>query len=473
VDSNYKNNIEGNTVHSNITDTSDLPPSRAKDDRSHTVSTHSVDDKPRLSIESHRHDRKYEKSVQQNSSTQSAKSNDILYQERQYSQVDSNYKNNIEGNTVHSNITDTSDLPPSRAKDDRSHTVSTHSVDDKPINGSLDSQTDEDESDHWVNPISSPFGGAKFRNLSFLSQSSHSNCPWESKSNEIEIAASNDKVSLPTLDSAEWVDNKFQRCPFFDSKQLCRWGHSCNRAHVRPRIGKLMHDEAQLTQILNSKVTRIRISFQNFYTKSLPNENGKLWFTAAYVDPETNVIYKSENKEGVESDEGVFWYKNEHMAKTAAKHTYLISKYLESKNDDIPIVNKKRKPKEEEQLCWKRPKTSRGDNKDLFLALVKEQNLQTVFMKIHPKVAMKKTCWNIHSIASGFSTATFRSPAPQDKEELFQPTNFGGRLEEGIWYYPNPQHAKAAVFYDYIMYCKDKGMISENLISTNTGKIII
>lgn len=315
------------------------------------------------------------------------------------------------------------------------------------------------------------FAGAKFRNLSFLAQSSFGNCKLESEDQPGVDQGSPNKSSLPALESPYWVDDKHQRCSYFGSSTACRYGKNCKMAHINPRLGDKIHDTQLMNKILNEKVYYIPISLKNFRVIRRSNKEGIMWFSAAYVDPETSVIYKAENKDGLECEVGEFWYENEHAAQTAAKHVYLLAKYFDGQlhnekkrkhfSADTPFDNKR----------WKSEQTTDS----IFNALVKQTNLQNIFVKIHPEYQLKRTCWTLKQARdrNGYYTAILKSPVPSERNISFFPSECGGTLIDGEWYYKDQLHAKAATLVNYISHYKRKSLITEDLVNVSTGKKIL
>lgn len=97
---------------------------------------------------------------------------------------------------------------------------------------------------------------------------------------------------LPILDSRDWVKGKSVRCRYFNTPNGCGRVKSCDFAHVQSPISP--------TLLTNVDVTKVaQVSKEHIHQKEALTNSFDLFYTAAYLDPDENVIYYSQGGNAV------------------------------------------------------------------------------------------------------------------------------------------------------------------------------
>jgi len=132
-----------------------------------------------------------------------------------------------------------------------------------------------------------------------------------------------DLSPMPVLPSVDWILGMQQRC----NRQAkdCPMGPNCPNAHVNARLGLIIDHHPVLAND-HAVMTKAAINPQHVHLKQAMDAGGTIWFTAAYVDPATNVICYSERGTGSKlSSQGIYWYMQEDQAMLAVKRVVLIA----------------------------------------------------------------------------------------------------------------------------------------------------
>ena len=128
---------------------------------------------------------------------------------------------------------------------------------------------------------------------------------------------------LPVLPSVDWIPGMQQRC----SRQAkdCPMGPKCPNAHVNAPLGLITEHHPDLASD-DCVMMKAAINPQHVHTKQAVDAAGKIWWTAAYVDPVTRVVYYAERGTGgMKSKQGIYWYAEEEQATLSVKRVMLIA----------------------------------------------------------------------------------------------------------------------------------------------------
>ena len=128
----------------------------------------------------------------------------------------------------------------------------------------------------------------------------------------------------------KWAEDGRERCRFFCNGQFCRNGHNCRYAHVCPPIGITLKEPYQ----------RYSGHFHrsNIRSKKVTCDKGLTWYTGAYIDPETKIIYYSETHIPSYNRNGVALYASKEVLEIELKRVYFHAKMRESHNNfQIPF----------------------------------------------------------------------------------------------------------------------------------------
>ena len=137
-----------------------------------------------------------------------------------------------------------------------------------------------------------------------------------------------DTKSLPWLPSVDWFR---KRCPRYNKADGCPHGSNCTSVHVHSGIGQEL-DEEHITKATTEE-TRTSIAEQKIQTKNATDVYGRTWYTAAYFNSHSNILFHAERGNGYhQSQQGLYWYQKESDAKTAVRKVYIATKIIEEKN---------------------------------------------------------------------------------------------------------------------------------------------
>ena len=122
-------------------------------------------------------------------------------------------------------------------------------------------------------------------------------------------------VNLPRLEEGilwprDLMGKHLKRCEDFDLNQ-CKRGSRCRKVHVYPSLGNRLNKVDQNPDwykhpLLNVPPSSVMIEEVE--------EKGKMWYTAAYEDPVTRIIYHAEHSKKEHQCQGICWFLSDHEA---------------------------------------------------------------------------------------------------------------------------------------------------------------
>ena len=255
---------------------------------------------------------------------------------------------------------------------------------------------------------------------------------------------------LPILDSRDWILGKSVRCRYFNTAKGCG-RKSCNFAHVQSPISP--------TLLANVDATKVgQVSREYIHQKEALTNSFDLFYTAAYLDPDENVIYYSQggNAVGVNT-QGIWWYSEEEDAIDAAKRVVVAAAPQRASRSASGGAER----------TSTRSKTPLSQNEVMRrLGNVPSHNLQSVLQKMFPHMSLqlRRECWVVTK--EGRRTAVlFRPPReiiPKVKGiSTVHPNWKGGTLIGKRWWYKDEKTAKNAAFMRFLELCVEKGVLQD------------
>ena len=183
-----------------------------------------------------------------------------------------------------------------------------------------------------------------------------------------------------------------------------------------------------------------------------------MFYTAAYLDPDENVIYYSQggNAVGVNT-QGIWWYSEEEDAIDAAKRVVVAAAPQRASRSASGGAER----------TSTRSKTPLSQNEVMRrLGNVPSHNLQSVLQKMFPHMSLqlRRECWVVTK--EGRRTAVlFRPPReiiPKVKGiSTVHPNWKGGTLIGKRWWYKDEKTAKNAAFMRFLELCVEKGVLQD------------
>ena len=251
---------------------------------------------------------------------------------------------------------------------------------------------------------------------------------------------------LPILDSRDWIKEKSVRCRYFNTTNGCGRVKSCNFAHVQSPISPTL-----LTNVDATKVAQV--SKELIHQKEALTKSFDLFYTAAYLDPDENVIYYSQggNAVGVNT-QGIWWYSEEEDAIDAVKRVVVAAAPQRASRNASAAAER----------TSSRSKSSLSQNEVMRrLGKVPSHNLQPVLQQIFPGVQLRRECWKIRHSADGFSVRFH--PPRETKTGIFtaDPNWRAGTMRDSVWWYENERTAKTAAFMRFLELCVDRGYLKD------------
>ena len=251
---------------------------------------------------------------------------------------------------------------------------------------------------------------------------------------------------LPLLDSCDWVKGKSVRCKYFNTTKGCNRVKSCDFAHVQSPIYPASLAKADATKFA-------QFSTDYIHQKEALTKGFELYYTAAYLDPDENIIYYSQggNAVGVNA-QGIWWYSEEEDAIDAVKRVVVAAaSQRASKKASAATVTSS-----------SRSNSSLSQNEVMRrLGNVPNHNLQPVLQKIFRSVRLRRECWRIRHSADGFSVRFLPPRETKTNISVVHPNWRAGKTRDGVWWYRDERTAKNAAFMRFLELCADRGYLKD------------
>lgn len=138
-------------------------------------------------------------------------------------------------------------------------------------------------------------------------------------------SSSTPSVALPRLEEGilwpkDLMGKHLKRCEDFDMGG-CKRGSRCRKVHINPSLGMRLKELDQNTHWAKDPILGVPLS--SIMIEEV-EEQGKLWYTAAYEDPGTGIIYHAEHLQKEHKCQGICWFLSDHEAyKSLRKVLYL------------------------------------------------------------------------------------------------------------------------------------------------------
>ena len=261
---------------------------------------------------------------------------------------------------------------------------------------------------------------------------------------------------LPRLDSRDWVKGKSVRCKYFNAAKGCVRGQSCPFAHVQSPI-----PPALLSDVDANKVAQV--STKHVLQKEALTNSFDLYYTAAYLDPDENVIYYSQggNSVGV-NPQGIWWYSEEDDAVDAVKRVVVAKAPQRASKRNAPAGSAKTKSSSS---------SSSLSQNEVMRRLGKNPNLQTLLARIFPGVVLPRTCWKIRHSTDGFSVCFLPPPETNTGIYTVDPNWRTGTMQDSVRWYKDERTAKNAAFMRFLELCVDRGYLKDTTHKLNGSPI--
>lgn len=251
---------------------------------------------------------------------------------------------------------------------------------------------------------------------------------------------------LPRLDSRDWVKGKSVRCKYFNAAKGCVRGQSCPFAHVQSTILPALLSDVDATKLA-------QVSTKHILQKEALTNSFDLYYTAAYLDPDENVIYYSQggNSVGV-NPQGIWWYSEEDDAVDAVKRVVVAKAPQRASKRNAPAGSAKTNSSSS---------SSSLSQNEVMRRLGKNPNLQTLLKWIFPGVVLPRTCWNIRHSTDGFSVRFHPPRETKTGIPTVDPNWRAGKMRDSVWWYKDERTAKNAAFMRFLELCVDRGYLKD------------
>ena len=288
---------------------------------------------------------------------------------------------------------------------------------------------------------------------------------------------------LPKLYSVDWVPGHMIRCKQFNRLGGCLNGPSCLSAHIHAPMGIELDNSLWVDHAVVGYNGNLW-SVQNIHIKTEMSPTHKKWYTAAYIDPRTNVIYYSERGTNARlSDQGIYWYPNEGNAVISTKRVLLHALQVSCPNrlseppTNLPTPPPTLRPSLDDPRIRVEDRRIRNAQAhdytyahwNIFNKL-KRADTQAIYTKIFPGNILKRTVWKSKRSKIGEVTTIFQSPAEEDNGSLYYPIECKGTFKEGIWWYSEEKFAKLSAFLQFLISAAKRGLVRKDLTETIDGK---
>ena len=250
---------------------------------------------------------------------------------------------------------------------------------------------------------------------------------------------------LPRLDSRDWVKGKSVRCKYFNTAQGCARGQSCNFAHVQSPIPPALLSDVDATKVA-------QVSTKHILQKEALTNSFDLYYTAAYLDPDENVIYYSQggNSVGVNS-QGIWWYSEEEDAVDAVKRVVVAKAPQRASKRNAPAGSANTNISSGSSLC----------QNEVMRRLSTTPDLQALLKWIFPGVKLPRTCWQIRHSTDGFSIRFLPPRETKTGISIVGPNWRTGKMRDSAWWYKDERTAKHAAFMRFLELCVDRGYLKD------------
>jgi len=285
----------------------------------------------------------------------------------------------------------------------------------------------------------------------------------------------NKRISMPVFDF--WIDPAEENCRFFGrpGSAGCHRGPQCRYLHISPSVGYTL-DSKQLHIDDVSLMNPDRI-----IRKSLPTDDGKVLYSAAYQDPLDGTLYLAEAGPYVgKCKEGVCWYSTEDEAIVQLKRVVAFHQIREHgiygpqssrpkrpHDDRIDSGHAKRARHERSQDVVR---GATPPSRSLFARVLACRGGTS---EIHTKIfgrPLRRTDWAVRK-RGGLFTVELISPV--DKSKRYLPTQEGGgKWMDGAFWFKDEKRAKASAFVSLLQSCKKYGLVNAECTMTRDGKQI-
>lgn len=287
---------------------------------------------------------------------------------------------------------------------------------------------------------------------------------------------------LPIISPIDWIEGKGVRCAYFNKPSGCEYGAKCFRAHVNGPLGSLL-DASEWHDSMVIEENGAGWSVNNVHVKSATDSRGKIWFTAAFLDPSVNIIHYAERGSfAQQSSQGIYWYPTGDAAIIALKRVVIISQRANN-NSSHQLSNFAGQvtsgiygPAHQVAQTEHRSEGHFGfDHDHHYDALFKRTlgaDLQSIYVKIFPGNELRKRVWEIYRDKSGLLvSAVFKSPATQENGATYPSAAVpAATLKDGRWWYDDDKAAKAGAFLNFLISAAGRGLITKDFKSTPDGK---
>jgi len=224
------------------------------------------------------------------------------------------------------------------------------------------------------------------------------------------------------------------------------------------------------------------VSDAHIHVKMLCDNKRRPWYTSAYIHPEVHCIYYVEGGNSVISSQGIHWYRTVEEAKKFLKLFVLNYNFLyEFKNSQDKQQQVKIEKNSSASSTQDNQKVKRNQNNfnlnpskrsNTFEKLMNVKNLQELYHRIFPGINLAKSVWKTKK-SKGLFTTSFHSPAAEDKNCVYEPTECGGTQVDGqSWFYHSEKEAMCAAFYQFLLNCSKLGILDKSLSKTSSGKTL-
>lgn len=299
------------------------------------------------------------------------------------------------------------------------------------------------------------------------------------------------RVDVPAFDFWRFPDE--ERCRFFgkEGTRGCHRGPQCRYMHVSRPVGSALDGEQLQDDVpLNS---------DRVVKKTMRNEEGRLFHTAAFRDPRDNVWYVAEGGPFIGKSKNVSWYNTEEEAMHALKRVVAFHRRSQHSmyghqqpqcSDDNhgehgiygPQPSRPKRPHDEHMDSrvdsrQGNKRARRGSTDDisprsghdsLFSRLLRQPNLALVHSQMFGK-GLRRDDWTIRSDNQGRFTAMFASPLDRSKR-YYSTQKGGGVYHDGSWWFKDEKSAKASAFYSLLEHCQKYGTVNADVTMTKDGR---
>lgn len=251
-------------------------------------------------------------------------------------------------------------------------------------------------------------------------------------------------TDLPALEVRDWIKGNSVRCRYFNSPTGCKRGRQCKYAHVQSPIGQRLLNDT------HSGEEARRISDKFIHRKEALTPSFDLFYTAAYYDPNENLICYAERGSSIgQSPQGIWWYAGEDDAITAVKRVVAAcSRSKAAATTTSPAITE----------------VESNDTVMRRLSKVPNHNLQPVFQKAFPGVQLRKECWRFAYDDDGLVTVLFIPPREvlgKVRVSNVRPTWKRGTVKDSKWWYKDERTARNAAFMRFLELCAESRVLKD------------